>query len=141
MVSSGNVKTYVLENLSRIKSKRCNKKSNKIVSNWGFKLFEGLLKYKAELKGIKIEFVDARYTSQICSGCQQQDKASRDKGIYRCKVCGLKIHADINAAINIRNRFLLTSFPSLTLEQGAVNHPNVEPVMAITSSQLYAVSS
>jgi putative transposase len=141
MVLDSNVKTYVLENLSRIKSKRYNKKSNKIISNWGFKLFEGLLKYKTELKGIKIEFVDARYTSQICSGCQQQDKASRDKGIYRCKVCGLKIHADINAAINIRNRFLLTSFPSLTLEQGAVNHPNVEPVMAITSSQLYAVSS
>jgi IS605 OrfB family transposase len=141
MVLDSNVKTYVLENLSRIKSKRYNKKSNKIVSNWGFKLFKGLLKYKAELKGINIEFVDARYTSQICSGCQQQDKASRDKGMYRCKVCGLKIHADINAAINIRNRFLLTSFPSLTLEQVAVNHPNVEPVMAITSSQHKAVSS
>jgi transposase len=81
-----------------------------------------LLKYKAEMKGINVEFVDARYTSQICSHCQQQDKGSRDKGIYRCKVCGLKIHADINAATNIRNRFLLTKknqlFPSFVLGTG-----------------------
>lgn len=123
MVSTTNVETYVLENLSRIKSKKHNKKSNKIVSNWGFKLFEELLKYKAEAKGINIEYVNPSYTSQVCSGCQNLDKESRNKGIYRCNNCGLKIHADINAAINIRNRFLLTSFPSLTLEQVVVDQP------------------
>ncbi len=136
MVANTNVKTYVLENLSKIKTKKYNKKSNKIVSNWGFKLFEGLLKYKAELKGINVGFVDARYTSQICSRCQQQDKGSRNKGMYRCNHCGLKIHADINAAKNIRNRFLLKNqlFPSVTLEQVVVNPPNVEPAMVFTSS-------
>jgi len=124
MVSTINVETYVLENLSRIKTKKYNKKSNKIISNWGFKLFEELLKYKAEAKGINIEYVDPSYTSQICSDCQNLDKESRNKGMYSCKLCGLKIHADINAAINIKNRFLETkSFPSLTLEQAVVDQP------------------
>ena len=126
LIKNENVKTYVLENLSRIKPKKYNKKSNKVVSNWGFKLFEGLLKYKAKQKGINIEFVDPMYTSQICSGCQNQNKESRDKGIYRCSVCKLKIHSDINAAINIKNRFSkpqkLSS--SLSLKQVVVNQPN-----------------
>jgi transposase len=47
--------------------------------------------------------------------------------MYRCNQCKLRIHSDINAAINIRNKFLkpqkLSS--SLSLKQGAVNHPNV----------------
>jgi transposase len=49
--------------------------------------------------------------------------------MYRCGVCKLKIHSDVNAAINIKNKFLLSekkqSFPSLSLEQVAVNQPNV----------------
>ena len=129
LIKNENVKTYVLENLSRIKPKKHSKKSNKIVSNWGFKQFENFLKYKAKQKGINVEFVDAMFTSQICSGCQNQDKESRNKGMYRCNQCKLRIHSDINAAINIKNRFLLPekkqSFPSLSLEQGAVNPPNV----------------
>jgi IS605 OrfB family transposase len=129
LVKNENVKTYVLENLSRFKPKKYNKKSNKIVSNWGFKQFETLLKYKAEQKGIEIKFVDPMYTSQICSGCQNQNKESRNKGMYRCDQCKLKIHSDINAAINIKNRFLLIEkkqlSPNLTLGQGVVNPPNV----------------
>ncbi|HNC56948.1 MAG TPA: transposase [Leptospiraceae bacterium] len=129
LIKNENVKTYVLENLSRIKPKKYNKKSNKVVSNWGFKQFETLLKYKAEQKGINVEFADPMFTSQICSGCQNQDKNSRNKGMYRCGVCKLRIHSDVNAAKNIKNRFLLTekkqSFPSLSLEQGVVNPPNV----------------
>jgi IS605 OrfB family transposase len=78
LIKNENVKTYVLENLSGFKPKKHNKKSNKIVSNWGFKLFEGLLKYKAEQKGIEIKFVDPMFTSQICSGCQNQNKESRN---------------------------------------------------------------
>jgi IS605 OrfB family transposase len=144
LVKNENIKTYILENLSKFKPKKYNKKSNKIVSNWGFKQFETLLKYKAEQKGINVEFVDAMYTSQICSGCQNQDKESRNKGMYRCGVCDLRIHSDINAAINIKNRFLKPQKLSsnLTLKQGAINHPNVNnKKLMFASSQLYAMSS
>ena len=127
LTKNENVKTYILENLSRFKPKKYNKKSNKVVSNWGFKQFENLLKYKAEQKGIEIKFVDAMFTSQICSGCQNQDKESRNKGMYRCRVCDLRIHSDINAAINIKNKLLKSQklSSSLSLKQVAVNQPNV----------------
>ena len=127
LTKNENVKTYILENLSRFKPKKYNKKSNKVVSNWRFKQFENLLKYKAEQKGIEIKFVDAMFTSQICSGCQNQDKESRNKGMYRCRVCDLRIHSDINAAINIKNKLLKSQklSSSLSLKQVAVNQPNV----------------
>ena len=126
LVKNTNVSTYVLEKLTRIKSKKYNKKSNKNTGNWGFKLFENLLKYKAESKGINISFVDATYTSQICSCCQNKNKENRNKGLYSCDVCGLKIHADTNAAINIRNRYILNPSPNLSLGQAAFNQPNVK---------------
>lgn len=139
LINNSNVSTYVLENLTKIKSKAYNKRSNKIVSNWGFKQFERMLEYKAEANGITIKFVDARFTSQICSCCGLIDKQARNKGIYSCTRCKLAINADINAAINIRNRYIAQSFPNKTLEQGAVNHPDVES--NFTSSQPCAVSS
>lgn len=126
MVNNPNVSTYVLENLTKIKSKAYNKKSNKIISNWGFKQFEIMLEYKAEANGINVKYVDARLTSQICSRCGLIDKQARNKGIYSCTKCNQTIHSDINAAINIRNRYITQSFPNKTLEQGAVNHSNVE---------------
>lgn len=136
-----NVKTYVLENLTKIKSKKHNKKSNKIISNWGFKLFEELLKYKAEIKGITIEFVDARFTSQICSNCQNKDKENRKNGLYFCNLCELKIHADINAAINIKNRYILKLSQNSSFEQADVNQPNVsERNLGLISPQARLVS-
>jgi putative transposase len=144
LANDTDVSTYVLENLTKIKSKKYNNKSNKIVSNWGFKRFETLLKYKTEASGIKIEFVDARFTSQICSCCGMIDKQARNKGIYTCSRCCLTIHSDINAAINIRNRYIFEqqSFPNETLGQGAVNHPNVNDFQeSFSSSQPCAVSS
>jgi len=126
LINNPNVSTYVLENLTKIKSKAYNKKSNKIISNWGFKQFEKMLEYKAEANGTNIKYVDARFTSQICSCCGLVDKQARNKGIYSCTRCNQTIHADINAAINIRNRYIAQSFPNKTLEQDAVNHPNVE---------------
>ena len=142
LANDPNVSTYVLENLTKIKSKKYNKKSNKVVSNWGFKQFETLLKYKTEVNGILVKFIDARFTSQICSCCGMLDKQARNKGIYKCSRCNLLINSDINAAINIRNRYVFEkSFPNKTLEQDAVNHPNVNNSKLFTSSQTYSVSS
>lgn len=126
LANDPDVSIYVLENLTKIKSKKYNKKSNKVVSNWGFKQFEMLLKYKAEASGVKINFVDARFTSQICSCCGMIDKQARNKGLYNCSRCKLLINSDINAAINIRDRYISEQlFPNKTLEQGEVKHPDV----------------
>ena len=64
--------------------------------------FKSNLKSKAELYGIKIQFVEESYTSQTCSNCMIVRKSYRVKrGLYRCKRCGMKLNADINGAINI----------------------------------------
>lgn len=68
--------------------------------------FFRILTFKAEDAGREVKRVNAKYTSQICSGCglMVRKKLSRRKHI--CPECGLDIHRDHNAALNIRSRGL-----------------------------------
>ena len=56
------------------------------------------IEYKAVLEGIKVEYVNPKYTSQTCPECGEKNKA-RDRK-YRCG-CGYKKHRDMVGAINI----------------------------------------
>ena len=58
--------------------------------------------YKVQGKG-QIALINPRDTSQICSRCGLKGKRSRHK--FSCPWCGLELHADLNAAFNIRNRY------------------------------------
>jgi hypothetical protein len=50
----------------------------------------------------RVEKVPAAYTSQICSGCGHRDPESREsQSRFRCRACGLQVHADVDAARNI----------------------------------------
>jgi len=124
LASRSEVKTYVIEDLSGIRNKSRGRKMNKLLSSWSFKQFESFLTYKCEAKGISIEKVDARYTSQKCSCCGQIRKENRQGGRYSCNRCGFAKHADINAACNIRDRWITKSSHSLNCEQDAVKHPH-----------------
>ena len=98
------VSVYVLENLSSMNMLKLKGKSNKTMrkwlSNWSYSDLEFKLVYKCKMNGIRVEFVDARYTSQKCSVCKTIDKASRNGNRYTCRHCGSRMHADTNAAIN-----------------------------------------
>ena len=59
--------------------------------------------YKAESAGGRIIRVDPRNTSATCSVCGVVDAAQAGSVRYRCR-CGLDLHRDVNAAINIRRR-------------------------------------
>ena len=61
--------------------------------------------YKAESAGKEVVLVDSRNTSKACSGCGwvKEDLKLSDR-IFHCNDCGLEIHRDINAAINIHNQ-------------------------------------
>ncbi len=49
--------------------------------------------------------VSAAYTSQECSRCGHTCPENRDsQAVFRCQECGFGLHADTNAAINIRDR-------------------------------------
>lgn len=118
------VDVIVLEDLSKIEGRK-GRDMNRKLSNWGFARFRDLLTYKAEELGIRVETVDARYTSQKCSSCGSIRKANRKQSrhLYLCD-CGLSLNDDLNAARTIRNNYALATCE----ERGAsVNGPNVTP--------------
>ena len=70
-----------------------------LASGWGG--LERKLAYKAG----ELVKVDPAYTSQACSRCGYTDKSNRpSQSVFRCGVCGFRLNADHNAAINILTR-------------------------------------
>jgi len=95
-----NCGTIRMEKLTNIRkrTKTFNKHLNRMVSNWSYGELQRFVEYKAIAKGIRVEYVNPAYTSQICAKCGQFGNRSGDE--FFCTTCG-KSHADINAARNI----------------------------------------
>ena len=70
-----------------------------LAQTWG--VIRTQLKYKAEWAGRRFVEVDPRHTSQTCSHCGVVDAASRVGKEFSCRICGIRLDADVNAAINI----------------------------------------
>ncbi len=69
-------------------------------SGWG--RLERYMNYKTYT-----EKIDPRYTSQKCHNCGEVRKANRkSQSVYHCQECGVEKNADINAALNIRDKWL-----------------------------------
>lgn len=89
-----------LEQLTNIRqTTRTSRKNEKNLHTWSFYRLSQFVKYKAELEGIKVEYVNPAYTSQTCPKCSGKNKA-RDRK-YKCE-CGFEKHRDIIGAMNIR---------------------------------------
>ena len=125
------VATLVIGDLTDIRTgktgeaKNWSDSGNQALHKWPYKRITDMLRYKARLLGISVETISERYTSQDCSQCGTRRKASRvHRGLYACPACGSKIHADINGAVNILQRYLpeaSVSWSSGCLAQPAVN--------------------
>ncbi len=101
-----NVRTIIIGYNSRWKQ-HCNlgKRINQSFVQIPFDKLVYMLEYKAKLVGIAVIRVSEAFTSQQCSNCGIIDKRNRkSRGLYLCHSCGLRLNADHNAAINIRNR-------------------------------------
>ncbi|MFV9506037.1 MAG: zinc ribbon domain-containing protein [Oscillochloridaceae bacterium umkhey_bin13] len=62
----------------------------------------GLLAQRA---GVPVMAVEPRHTSRTCSACGHCAKANRcSQAVFCCVVCGNQAPADVNAALNIRDR-------------------------------------
>lgn len=98
----------VLEDLKSIRqNKRFRKKQHHLLHNWSFYQLQQFLIYKAAEKGITVEFVDSRYTSQKCSVCGYVSKSNRvSQAQFKCGECGSTLNADLNASRNIRQNYL-----------------------------------
>jgi len=96
-----NVSVIRLEKLTNIRNTaRTSRKNEKNLHTWSFYRLAQFIEYKANLAGIAVEYVDPKYTSQICPNCATQNKAKDRK--YKCS-CGYRTHRDRVGAINIIN--------------------------------------
>ncbi|MCB5237566.1 RNA-guided endonuclease InsQ/TnpB family protein [Niallia circulans] len=89
-----------LEQLANIRqTARTSRKNEKNLHSWSFYRLSQFIEYKANLAGIKVEYVNPAYTSQTCPKCSEKNKSQDRK--YKCK-CGFEKHRDLVGAMNIR---------------------------------------
>ncbi|GHO46076.1 RNA-guided endonuclease InsQ/TnpB family protein [Ktedonospora formicarum] len=102
--------TLVLENLTHLREGVQHRKGEgqRKLHSWSFAQLYGFLAYKAQERGIVVARIDPRHTSQTCSRCgHQARKNRRSQSVFHCRSCGYQLHADLNAAYNIRDKFCL----------------------------------
>jgi IS605 OrfB family transposase len=74
------------------------------LSQWQHGAIRQAVANKAQLAGLAIACVNPAYTSQQCSRCGLRGK--RHRHTFTCPSCGHTQHADVNAATNIRHRYV-----------------------------------
>ena len=106
LVPAGGV--IVLEKLKGIRERiRVSKKNRRWIHSWNFAQLQQFIEYKAQSKGVKVVYIDARYSSQRCSKCRYVSKNNRkDQSHFVCKSCGFSLNADLNASRNIAISYL-----------------------------------
>jgi len=76
----------------------------KSIHDAGWTQFLAILTSKAEGAGVAVVAVDARNTTQVCSGCRALPAVPltlRDR-VYHCASCHVSLDRDVNAAHNIK---------------------------------------
>ena len=117
--------TIVLENLREIRSagERRGKAARRRFHSWSFARLVSFVAYKAEQRGIAVRRIDPRKTSQTCSRCGHIARNNRrSQALFSCRNanCRYTLNADLNAAYNIRNKYLASvGTPSLAGRQSS----------------------
>jgi IS605 OrfB family transposase len=95
-----------VENLNGIRDRiRARRAQRAMLHSWGFAQLLAFLKYKSALAGVLLVTVDPRNSSRECSQCGHTEKGNRPtQSQFRCRACGFTLHADHNAALNLRER-------------------------------------
>jgi len=102
--------TIAVENLTNIRSRVKARKANggqRRLHSWSFASLRVCIAYKAEERGIRVEGVDPRHTSQTCYRCSFQHRSNRrSQSEFWCRSCGYRTNADRNGALNIAAKLL-----------------------------------
>jgi putative transposase len=77
---------------------------NRAILDAGWSQFVSVLAEKLEARGGILVRVDPNGTSQECSRCGVRVAKALSERWHQCAACGLSIHRDHNAAINIYHR-------------------------------------
>ena len=77
-----------MEDLTEIRNRAKSKKeAGRNLHSWAFDQLQKMMKYKAEMVGIRFEFIQPDFTSQTCKS-GRREKANRNGIQFRCKKCG-----------------------------------------------------
>lgn len=109
--------TLVFENLTAIRERVTHRKGEgqRRMHSWSFAQLYGFTLYKAQERGIRVERIDPRHTSQTCSRCGYQARNNRrSQSLFHCRSCGYQLNADLNASYNIKAKHLATLGISLS---------------------------
>ena len=87
-----------------------------VEQQWGY--FVHCLTYKAASAGGWVVKVDPRNTTQQCSGCgaMPRDKLGLNQRMYHCYACGMVLDRDLNAAVNILHRGMISDSAGMSAE-------------------------
>ena len=92
------------------------------LNSWAFHQLKLFLAYKCQRAGVTLIEADPRYSSQTCSGCGHCERGNRkSQESFECLCCGLKLNADVNAALNLKARGELSAALMFRLEALASN--------------------
>ena len=80
------------------------RRMNRIITRTGRGVLKTRLKALTGKYGITVTEVPSPWTSCECSGCGYTAKNNRRGKKFRCRFCGLKLHADVNASRVIQSR-------------------------------------
>jgi hypothetical protein len=98
-------KELVVESLD-FRSPKLSRATKRIVSRAGRKAVETKLLDLEEKHGVTVTCVNPAYTSRECSACGFVREDNRRGKAFHCHHCGMKLHADTNAARVIKGRSL-----------------------------------
>jgi putative transposase len=78
---------------------------NRALLGQGFGEIRRQVEYKCAWFGRRFLVVPAAYSSQTCAACGHVDAKNREtQAVFRCRHCGHEAHADLNAALVLRQR-------------------------------------
>jgi IS605 OrfB family transposase len=85
------------------KKLRVRKGTRRRLSQWQRREMKKSATNAAQMRGLLVDDVNPAYTSQDCARCGL--RGTRKRHSFVCPHCGHSAHADVNAAVNIRNRY------------------------------------
>lgn len=98
--------TVVVEKLQIGNMARANRGFARGILDAGWGKFVEYVRYKLAWSGGTLVEVPAAYSSQTCNGCGYVAKENRvSQSSFKCVSCGLTEHADLNAALVLKQRF------------------------------------
>jgi putative transposase len=113
----------------RVKNLVKNHHLAKSISDASWSIFVEWLEYFAKIYSVPIRAVAPHYTSQDCSGCGNRVKKTLSTRTHKCS-CGLELHRDHNAALQILAKGLNTDGQSGTNAWGQNTlYPRLETVV------------